>query len=327
MKLFEWNDLKIYLECEVSGFLSNIKNYFFLEESSFSKEDSDIVFSIYNSNRQMFPALKKNSHLVRTIGFFLEKNFELKIYANECELWYFYGDFAKVWIDFKQNKIILSLGKKLLHFSYYNILFFFFYPLSQLLENFGFYKLHSSCADIDRKAVLFTGDSGSGKSTSAFALAAGGRNIISDDLTFIKKEGHSFYACPMNCLAKLHENTLMNFFPQFLKYELLKSEDGDIYVNMKDINKNISRKADIKAIIILQRNGNKKSSFYKIHPSKVIPHLFPSSISTNIEKFTERKFNFLTDLLDIIPCYNVDFGVDMDDFHMNIIKILNEDIK
>jgi len=326
MKLFKWNDLKIYLECENCNFLSDIKNYFLLKEIFFSKKDSDIVFSIYNSGQQMFPGLKKNNCLVRTIDFFLEKNFELKIYAHEWELWYFYEDLARVWIDFKQNKIILSLGNRLFNFSYYNVLFFFFYPLSQLLENFDFYKLHSSCIDIDGKAVLFTGDSGSGKSTSAFALAAGGRNIISDDLTFVKKEGYSFYTYPMNCLTKLHENTLIDFFPQFLKYELLKSENGDIYINVKDINKNINEKADLAAIIILQRSGNKKSSFYKVHPLKVIPHLFPSSISTNIEKLTKRKFNFLTDLLDNVPCYNVNFGIDMDDFHMNIIKILNKEI-
>ena len=218
--MFEWNGLKIYIECENDNFLSGIKNYFLLKETTFIKENSDIFLSILDSKKQNFPILKKNSKLVRTTDFILEKNFKLKIYAGDWELWYLYENLAKVWINFKYNKIIVSIENHLFDFFYYNILFFFFYPLSQILENFGFYKFHSSCIDIKGEAMLFTGESGSGKSTSAFALAYGKENIISDDLTFIKKENNSFYAYPMNSLAKLSENALKNFFPLFLKYNL-----------------------------------------------------------------------------------------------------------
>ncbi|MCL4385781.1 MAG: hypothetical protein M1326_05645, partial [Cyanobacteria bacterium] len=144
------------------------------------------------------------------------------------------------------------------------------------------------------------------------------------DLTFVKKENSFFYSYPMACLTKLHENTLTNFFLQFLKYELLRNENGDIYINVKDINKKINEQAPLSAIAVLQKTGNKKSSFNKVHPLKVISHLFPSSINVNIENITRRKFIFLTDLLDCIPCYNVNFGIEMSDFYRNIKEILAE---
>jgi len=190
--LFKWNELRISLECENKEFLSGIKDYFLLTQTSFPGNNADISFSVYRQKQRMLPSLKKDCQLIKKIDFFLEKNFELNIYANEESLWYFYGDLAEIWISFSDNRIILQLSNELFGFMYYNLLFFFLYPLAKLLENFGYYSLHASCAKINKKAVLFTGESGSGKSTSAFAIAASGGSIISDDRTFVKKQNSSF---------------------------------------------------------------------------------------------------------------------------------------
>lgn len=125
-KLFKWNDIKIFLECENSQFISDIKNYFSLTQKSFSKNSADIIFSVYGYNQQMLPPLKKDCRLVKTINLFLERNFELNIYANKEALWYFYGNIAEVWIDYRNNRIILQLSNMLFDFKYYNLLFFSF---------------------------------------------------------------------------------------------------------------------------------------------------------------------------------------------------------
>lgn len=72
-----------------------------------------------------------------------------------------------------------------------------------------------------------------------------------------------------------------------------------------------------------KKSGNKLSDFEQVHPLKIVPHLFPSSIFTNIENITKRKFNFITDLLENIKCYNINFGTVMADFYQNVNEILS----
>ena len=74
-------------------------------------------------------------------------------------------------------------------------------------------------------------------------------------------------------------------------------------------------------IIILEKTGEEDTSIHKIHPSKVVPHIFQSSIRTSIEKFTERQFSFFTGLLNDVSCYKVNFGTDMKDFYNKIKEI------
>lgn len=55
--------------------------------------------------------------------------------------------------------------------------------LGFILRSWGRLALHASCVRIGDSAVLLAGDSGSGKSTTAAALAARGFPVLSDDLT------------------------------------------------------------------------------------------------------------------------------------------------
>lgn len=64
--------------------------------------------------------------------------------------------------------------------------------LGFLLRSWGRLALHASCVRIGDSAVLLAGDSGSGKSTTAAALAARGLPVLSDDLTALTTDadGH-----------------------------------------------------------------------------------------------------------------------------------------
>lgn len=321
--MYTWNGLKIYIDGKNQKLISNIRTYFYASYSTISREDCDITFSIYGAHEKILPPLNKNSRPVKSCDLFLEKDFELKVYEHKEELWYFYHDIAGIWIDFKGNKIIVSLSDKLFSFPYYNILFFFLYPLGLLLENLGYYRLHASCVDIEGRAVLFSGLSGSGKSTAAFASAAHGGNIVSDDVTFIKRTGDLYKAYTITRLVKLHGDSITKFFPKLLSYKYIENHEGDMYFDVNNVNSGLPTHSVLNSIVIVEKTGIKSSNSSKIHPSRVIPHLFPSSIQINNNKFTHKKFIFLTDLLNDIPCYKVRFGVDMHDFHKNIKGIIN----
>ena len=290
--MYIWNDLKIYIDGKNRKFISGIRKYFYASYVRLKREECDIFFSVYDEIEHKLPEINKNARLVKSYILILETETNLKIYTYEEQLWYLYQGLAGIWIDFKSNKIMLSLAEKLFSFSYYNILFFFLYPLSLLLENFGYFRAHSSCVNIKDKAFLFTGDSGSGKSTSAFAIAANGGSIISDDMTFIKKTAGSYKAYTITRLVKLRNDIILKFFPKLLKYKSLKNNEEEMYFEVNDINSELPEPSIIRAIVILEKTGKRITSLNKIHPSKVVPHLFPSSIRTSIEKFTNREFIF-----------------------------------
>ena len=324
--MYIWNDLKIYVDGKNRKFISDIRKYFYAFYIRLKREECDIFFSIYDEIERKLPLIDKDAKLVNSHILILEKETNLRIFAHEEQLWYLYHDLAGIWIDFKSNKIILSLAEQLFSFSYYNILFFFLYPLSLLLENFGYFRAHSSCVNIEDRALLFTGDSGTGKSTSAFAIAANGGSIISDDMTFVKKTADSYRAYTITRLVKLHNDIILKFFPQFLKYKSLKNNEEEMYFDVTDINSELPEPSIIRAIIILEKTGKKNTSLNKIHPSKVVPHLFPSAIRTSIEKFTNREFIFFTDLLNDVNCYKVHFGTDMLGFYKTVANIPGREV-
>jgi len=322
--MYIWNGIKIYIEGKNLEFISAIKKFFHASYIRLPGEKHDIIFSVYNMQEDMLPVINKKARLIRSRSILIENELNLKIYEHDEQFWYLYQDIAGIWIDCKNNKIVLSLGDKPFSFPYYNILIFFLYPLGMLLENLGYFRVHASCVDIGDRAVLFTGQSGSGKSTAAFASAVNGGTIISDDITFLEKTDDSYKVHAITNLVKLHSDTINRFFPKLLGHSSLKSNEGEMYFEAKDINNKEPENSILDAIIILERTNKKDSSFKKIHPSKVIPHLFPSSIQAN-NRFTHRKFILLSDLLNDIQCYHACFGTDMSDFYKKITDSLNRE--
>ncbi|MHB1346661.1 MAG: hypothetical protein ACYCXK_04125 [Candidatus Humimicrobiaceae bacterium] len=321
--MYKWNDLKICIESDkkTQSFISGIRNYFYANHIKSESKVCDIAVSICDSGRNYVPDIDQYAMLVNSYDLFVEEEINLKIYSYNEQLWYLYQDLAEIWIDFKNNKIIVSLNKKQFLFSYYNILFFFLYPLSMLLENFGYFRAHSSCVNIGEKSILFTGESGAGKSTSAFAIAANQGAIISDDMTFIKKNKNHYSAHTITRLVKLRTD-ILKFFPKLLESESLTNIEEERYFDVKNINKIFPRSSSLSAIIILEKTGKQKTKVDNIHPLKVVPHLFPSSLRTSVEKFTNREFIFFTDLLSNVNCYKVYFGTDMTDFYDTIKNVI-----
>ncbi len=320
--MYIWNGIKININGNKKKFISSIHKYLHASYSESKDMDYDIDISVYGINENMMPPINRNAKLKKTFTLAIEKEYTSKIYSFREELWYLYQDLASCWIDLKNNKIVISIHDKPFSFQYYNILIFLLHPLGLLFENFGFYRIHSSCVNIGEKAVLITGRSGSGKSTSAFALALNGGDIVSDDLTLIKKTGDHYHTYTMTRLVKLHDLTIDRFYPELLKHSSLKNDEGEVYFDEGDINSGPIESSMLDSIVILEKIENRNSSFTRVHPSRVIPHLFPSSIQLSNERFANNKFLFLTDMLNDIPCYEVRFGTDMKDFYRNITNIL-----
>ncbi len=68
--------------------------------------------------------------------------------------------------------------------------------LGFVLRARGVLALHASCVEVDGGAVLFAGESGTGKSTTAAFFAQHGHVVLSDDLTALRQEPAGFSASP-----------------------------------------------------------------------------------------------------------------------------------
>ncbi len=60
----------------------------------------------------------------------------------------------------------------------------------------GVVSLHASAIGVAGKAILFIGDAGAGKSTTAAAMTRGGHALLADDITAITEREGAFFATP-----------------------------------------------------------------------------------------------------------------------------------
>lgn len=68
--------------------------------------------------------------------------------------------------------------------------------LGFVLRARGVLALHASCVEVDGGAVLFAGESGTGKSTTAAFFSQHGHPVLSDDLTALRHDDGRFTAHP-----------------------------------------------------------------------------------------------------------------------------------
>ncbi len=74
----------------------------------------------------------------------------------------------------------------------------------------GKISLHAACVVINNKAVLFCGDSGSGKSSLALHFSRKGHPILSDDMINLEIDDNTnIFACPSVPRIKLSESDLI----------------------------------------------------------------------------------------------------------------------
>lgn len=323
--MFNWNGVKINIEGNVSGFISEINKYFYADYVPLS-EDYDIRVRVNINDKNKFYPPPKPPKRIRAFTLLVGREIHLDIYEYEQEICYIYENIASVLVDLENNLINIDLGSEIFPFSYYNILLFFLNPLGLILSNFGFNRAHSSCVYIKNSSIIFTGNSGDGKSTSAFAINAHGGFIVSDDITYFKSEKGKFYPYTLSGLAKLQKYSVDTFFRELLNYNYLENDEGEFYFNLNDLNGESLKHPPARAIVILKKTMVPDSDYQQVHPTTVIPQIFPSSIRPG-SRNTARNFKFITDLLDRLPCYQVSFGTNMSDFFLTIQNMMHNELK
>ncbi len=155
-------------------------------------------------------------------------------------------------------------------------------PLMLVLALNRHFSLHASSVGFANKAILFTGDSGFGKSTIARCLQNGANlNRLSDDISV---------------LSESEPDLVLNAdFPQ------LKLEDHDQYFDGPPI--------QLGAVILIDRHQQNSINIVKLNTINAIQVLVNHSVATQLfdKLLVKQHLQFMANLVSTIPIYKLSY--------------------
>lgn len=134
-----------------------------------------------------------------------------------------------------------------------------------ILQQKGYFLLHGSAVQVGKKAYVFIGISGAGKSTTIAAFAKAGYTVLSDDMTAISfdKNGKPIIL-PAYPEIKIWENSVNNL--GFDKTKLEPAYEGhDKYLLKQPEDIFPSEGIPLEQIIVLQKPYSRKKEALKIN--------------------------------------------------------------
>jgi hypothetical protein len=134
--------------------------------------------------------------------------------------------------------------------------------------------MHASCAYDGKKARLFTGFSGAGKSTMSMLWSKAGRQIINDDRLIVRKQDGVFFVY----------NTPMYY-------------------------KDIPKKAPLSSIFLISHSPENRIK--KLSGAMSITRVMAFSIQNNFDRrFIESRLDLFTELCSLVGVYELGFVPD-----------------
>lgn len=175
--------------------------------------------------------------------------------------------------------------------------------------------IHTGLVARDSKGVLFAGKSGSGKSTTALACLCAGFDFLGEDYVGLQRRqdgsfvGHSLYNsvfAETHHLARftdLNSCTIKGRFPY---------EKKSVVVLSQQFPERLRRAVPIRALALLRVGDAPKAKFRPASKGEALLALGPSSL-LQIPNRTlgARGFARLAQLVDRVPCYSVEVGIDL----------------
>lgn len=258
-------------------------------------------------------------------------------YTRDSIRWVDYQGFGRFKIDYgKKQAVATHLANSGISQVYADI-GLGYNPFLGLLAGNGYYSVHASCARVAGKGMLFTGDSGSGKSTSAYALLRGGHAVLADDRILLKKtgiadestrsgsSGSGYKAYSVSDVIKLDRKALKSFFPELEDITPMHRVKDELYYKAGKVEGLAYRHStEVEFLLIFEKTGLPETRLERINPTRVVGDLFPVTMSNYESAAMEKKFAFLTDFLATVKCYKVYFGTDMKNFVYCMEKLAEE---
>ncbi len=139
-----------------------------------------------------------------------------------------------------------------------------------ILQARGYLVLHGSAVLVENKAVIFSGDSGAGKSTTAAAMVARGYPLITDDVVALRyNAAGELVMAPGPQRVKLWDDALVKFGRSAVGLKQITNKDNKYELPIEHYQTEevvvaqffeLNHSVDCQAIQLIQQSGHNKLS-------------------------------------------------------------------
>lgn|GEM_PF-2635033 len=321
---YGWHNFIIELETESVRFVELIEKYtnFHSLEGGLAADIRLEAYDLDQGPLAMEPPADAEFMGIRKVQ--LESVVDYFSYRRGEEDWRIYQNYGSYYLDRKHNRMVVERLLAPIEFEYYSILLLVLMPMMELLKKFGYHRFHTACVNVKGHAILLSGESGSGKSTSTFALMESGYPVLSDEMPLIRFMNGQYEATVLSDTVKICEDSRQRFFQAFTDGMLCECWKDEWYYQLRNIQTwECEKMESIQHLFVLKQSGKKKTRIVPLHPAQAVSSLFPVTIKPGGEEEMEKVFRFVMTFLDCINCYQVEFGTDMDDFVESLEGVLN----
>jgi hypothetical protein len=324
IKDFHFQQAVIRIESDSAAWMESFTSYLSLPAHS-GTASPDIRLSLAEVSEHEMDLrlpLPEDPHASREVSFILDRIVPCRMLHRGPEHWRDFSGFGRLWWDSRKGTALaLRLPNSGISPIHADVVFGY-NTLVNLLSKAGVFSVHASSVQVGDRAVLFTGDSGSGKSTAAFALLRKGYPMIADDRTLVYKDG-CYRAGSISDVVKVRTEAMEQFFPDARSEEAFHQIDGESMYKLGAAGGwRYQSLSQVGCIVALEKTGDSATRLEKINPVKLVGHLFPVTLNIDDPSQMVTKFGFLMEMLREIPCFRLHFGTDMDRFVEVIGKAL-----
>lgn len=187
----------------------------------------------------------------------------------------------------------------------------------------GATMLHSAAVAQDNEAVLFVGQGGSGKSTTAMACLRDGFKFLGEDYCLV----HTSPPCVESVynIAKLAEWSTQHF-PDFLehtRYPAGTVTEKTVLSLYPGFQEQIIDTCRLTAIVIPQVAYKQDTTWQITSPALALKALAPSTVFQMIHASSQAHFQSMVKLVRSLPTYRLMLGMDIDGISPAVSQILD----
>ncbi len=321
------NDIKVLFKCDSKAWADSMVSYLSLPLANKGDNLETVELTLHEGNldklEEKLP-LPGEQYLEVERTLLVDRPVPVKSYAKDRQHWVDYGGLGRAYINYENRQACAMRLANCGISAVYSDIIFGYNLLLSLLAGFGYFSVHASCVQVNGKGIIFTGDSGSGKSTSSYAMLRRGHPVLADDRILLKKNG-SYHALALSDVIKLKEEARKAFFPELEGKKPLHLVEDEFYYKVGAAGDYpYLNSTPLDYLVVFEKTGLAKTRLEKVNPARVIGDLFPVTLATHSPQAMEKKFGTLIEFLEKIKCYRAYFGTDMEHFAESIEGLVAE---
>ncbi len=178
--------------------------------------------------------------------------------------------------------------------------------------------IHAGAMGRNGSAVLITGQSGSGKSTSCLQLLRQGYQYLGDDYVWIEHTGDTPSVHTLFQTAKVEPENLHKRFSDWLPHVTNAEymQQKAIFHISEMFPGSVIKEAKLKAILLPRVAGQEETEFERTNPTRALFAMAPTTLH-HLPHNREASYQKLMNITSALPSYHWKLGYDLGKFYQS----------